>query len=202
MRRNHILGGAAAVAALGLTTGVAFAAGGSASGPAGLDDGQDLQSQAKVTLQDAVTAAQAANPDGGVGEIDLETYEGTLVYNVDVGAFDVKVDAATGHVLASSPTTGRRTTGGGRSGPPPAGEETESVRLLLVEDDAKLAARRGARPAPRRLRRRPRRRRRRRAAAGARSTTTTRSCSTSCCPAATASRSAARCASAAARRPC
>jgi uncharacterized membrane protein YkoI len=101
MRRNQILGGAAAVAALGLTTGVAFAAGAGASGPAGLDDGKNLQSKAEISLRDAITAAKGAKPGGAVGEIDLEHYEGKLVYNVDIGAFDVKVDAGNGKVLAS-----------------------------------------------------------------------------------------------------
>lgn len=37
--------------------------------------------------------------DGVVGEIDLEDYNGTLAFNVEIGAHDVKVDAATGDVL-------------------------------------------------------------------------------------------------------
>lgn len=37
--------------------------------------------------------------DGVVGEIDLEDYNGTLVFNVEIGQHDVMVDAATGDVL-------------------------------------------------------------------------------------------------------
>ena len=32
---------------------------------------------------------------------DLEDYQGHLVFNVDVGSHDVKVDAANGNVLAA-----------------------------------------------------------------------------------------------------
>jgi uncharacterized membrane protein YkoI len=52
------------------------------------------------------TAADPNNSDGeaaddgaSIGEIDLEQYNGTLVYNVDVGGVDVKVDATTGAVV-------------------------------------------------------------------------------------------------------
>ena len=37
--------------------------------------------------------------DGVVGEIDLEDYDGTLAFNVEIGDQDVKVDAANGAVL-------------------------------------------------------------------------------------------------------
>ena len=43
-------------------------------------------------------AAQGAY-DGALGEIDLEMYQGTLVFNVDIGDLDVKVDAANGAIL-------------------------------------------------------------------------------------------------------
>jgi uncharacterized membrane protein YkoI len=36
-----------------------------------------------------------------VGESDLEDYQGNLVFNVDVGDKDVKVDAADGSILAA-----------------------------------------------------------------------------------------------------
>ena len=63
-----------------------------------LDDGSELLPQAGITLDQAIAAAQAAAP-GAVGEVDLEHYQGTLVFNVDVGDKDVKVDANTGTVL-------------------------------------------------------------------------------------------------------
>lgn len=65
-----------------------------------LDDGADLLPQAGITEQQAITAAQTA-ASGELSEVDLEDYEGQLVFNVDVGSHDVKVDAATGKVLAA-----------------------------------------------------------------------------------------------------
>ena len=83
--------------ALATAAGVGIAA---AAGGGLLDDGKDLQSQAKVTQQQAEQAAQRA-VSGSLGETDLEHYEGRLVFNVDVGSHDVKVDAQTGKVLAA-----------------------------------------------------------------------------------------------------
>jgi uncharacterized membrane protein YkoI len=102
---------AASVAAIGAAAGVAFAAGGSSSPPAAngggagapasrIDDGAQLLPQAGITEQQAIDAALGA-ASGKLNEIDLEQYRGTLVFNVDVGQRDVKVDAATGKVLAA-----------------------------------------------------------------------------------------------------
>lgn len=92
---------AAAVAAAGLGTGVAFAAGGGASNPPSrLDDGKALLPQAKITEEQAIAAAQKVVP-GDLNEVDLEQYDGRLAFNVDVGSHDVKVDASSGEVLAS-----------------------------------------------------------------------------------------------------
>jgi uncharacterized membrane protein YkoI len=72
-----------------------------ASQPAGqLDDGKDLLPQAGITLDAAVVAAQGA-ASGKLGEVDLEQYKGKLVFNVDIGDKDVKIDAANGAVLAT-----------------------------------------------------------------------------------------------------
>ena len=76
--------------------GLAVASGGGSS----LDDGQSLAPQAKISQQQAEQAAQSAVA-GALNETDLEHYSGILVYNVDVGSKDVKVDAHTGHVLAA-----------------------------------------------------------------------------------------------------
>jgi uncharacterized membrane protein YkoI len=65
-----------------------------------LDDGADLLSQAKISEREAIAAAQTA-ASGPLNEIDLEDYQGQLVFNVDVGASDVKVDASNGDVLAT-----------------------------------------------------------------------------------------------------
>jgi uncharacterized membrane protein YkoI len=64
-----------------------------------IDEGQSLLSQAGITLDQAIQAAQGA-ANGKIGEVDLEYYHGTLIFNVDIGGHDVKVDAATGEVLA------------------------------------------------------------------------------------------------------
>lgn len=88
------------VAALGAVGGVASANQAStAAGGSRLDDGKQLLAQAKVTEQQAIVAAQGA-AHGDLNEIDLEQYAGKLVFNVDVGANAVKVDAASGKVLA------------------------------------------------------------------------------------------------------
>ena len=98
MQTRKILGIAAALAALGAGTGVALA--GSAS-PSRLDDGKDLLPQASITEQQAIAAAQAAE-SGALNEVDLERYNDRLVFNVDVGSHDVKVDAATAKVVANT----------------------------------------------------------------------------------------------------
>jgi uncharacterized membrane protein YkoI len=91
-----------ALAAVGGTAGVAAIAGAS-GGPASsrLDDGKDLLSQAKVSETQAIAAAQSA-ASGSLNEVDLEHFDGRLVYNVDVGNTDVKVDATTGKVVSSN----------------------------------------------------------------------------------------------------
>ena len=64
-----------------------------------LDDGADLLPQASISLDAAIAAAQGA-ASGAIGEVDLEHAGGVLVFNVDVGRHDVKVDAASGAVLS------------------------------------------------------------------------------------------------------
>jgi uncharacterized membrane protein YkoI len=102
--RKRILATVTGITALGLA-GVALAAGGTgtsagAGGAASrLDDGKDLLPQAKITEQQAIAAAQGA-ATGALDEVDLEHRAGVLVFNVDVGSSDVKVDAATGRVVA------------------------------------------------------------------------------------------------------
>jgi uncharacterized membrane protein YkoI len=81
---------------------VIFLTSGASAGKGGvLDDGKDLLPQAGITLEEAISAAQAS-ASGALDEVDLEYYEGKLVFNVDVGDQDVKVDAQTGEVLASA----------------------------------------------------------------------------------------------------
>ena len=70
--------------------------------PGTLDDGKDLLSQTTISLATAVaTAQQAAN--GALGQVDLEHFRGGIVYMVDVGNQEVRVNAATGKVVAISP---------------------------------------------------------------------------------------------------
>ena len=64
-----------------------------------LDDGQSLLPLAGISLDVAVRAAQGA-ASGAVGEIDLEYAGDRLVFNVDIGSHDVKVDANSGAVLS------------------------------------------------------------------------------------------------------
>jgi len=100
MRRKAITVVAGA-ATLGLAA-TAIAAGGhghQAASGSRLDDGQDLLPQAAITERQAIAAAQKA-ASGDLNEVDLEHGDGTLVFNVDVGKKDVKVDAATGAVVA------------------------------------------------------------------------------------------------------
>lgn len=102
--RNKLIAGATALAALGLATGVAVAGGSNPAAASGgssrLDDGTSLLPQAGITEQQAIRAARSA-AGGPLNEVDLEHYDGRLVFNVDVGTQDVKVDASSGEVLAT-----------------------------------------------------------------------------------------------------
>jgi uncharacterized membrane protein YkoI len=64
-----------------------------------LDDGASLLPEASISLEQAITAAQAA-ADGTLGEVDLEYVGERLVFNVDIGNNDVKVDAADGSIVS------------------------------------------------------------------------------------------------------
>ncbi len=74
----------------------------SAAQPGTLDDGKELLPQASISLEQAISAAQGA-VSGELGEVDLEHDQGKLVFNVEIGGSDVKVDAATGTVLGVAP---------------------------------------------------------------------------------------------------
>jgi len=106
LKSRAAIAGAALIAASGAA--VAYASSGGeneapkppAANGSRLDDGKDLLPQAKISEQQAIAAAQAA-ASGDLNEVDLEHRDGRLVWNVDVGAHDVKVDAETGDVVAS-----------------------------------------------------------------------------------------------------
>ena len=63
-----------------------------------LDDGQSLLPQAGISSMRRSAAQGAAS--GAVGEVDLEYVGDRLVFNVDIGDQDVKVDASSGAVLS------------------------------------------------------------------------------------------------------
>lgn len=78
---------------------------GSIAVPQGQDEGLSEADQAAalaplatITADGASAAAQAEVP-GDVQKVELENENGTLVYSVDIGGKDVKVDAGTGAVL-------------------------------------------------------------------------------------------------------
>ena len=109
MRRRVIV--VAVLAALVLLAGATFAFGGPKgliwddghyAKPGALDDGNDLLPQTNISLATAVAAAQSA-ANGVLGQVDLEHFRGGIVYMVDVGNQEVRVDAATGKVVAISP---------------------------------------------------------------------------------------------------
>jgi uncharacterized membrane protein YkoI len=66
--------------------------------PGSLDDGKDLRSQASIPLRQAVAAARRS-ASGSLAQVDLEQYDGHLVYTVDVGDNEVHIDAAKGSVV-------------------------------------------------------------------------------------------------------
>jgi uncharacterized membrane protein YkoI len=68
--------------------------------PGSLDDGKEFLSQTKITTAQAVAVAQRSQP-GALGQVDLEHYNGKLVYSVDVGDQEVKVDATNGSIAGS-----------------------------------------------------------------------------------------------------
>ena len=103
---RRVTAGAAALALLAAGgAGIATASGsnptgGGAASGSRLDDGKDLLGQAGISESQAIAAAQGA-ASGALNEVDLERYKGRLVFNVDVGSSDVKVDATSGKVLSA-----------------------------------------------------------------------------------------------------
>jgi uncharacterized membrane protein YkoI len=70
--------------------------------PGALDDGKELVGQTSTALPTAVaTARQVAS--GALGQVDLEHFRGRIVYTVDVGDQEVRVDAGSGEVVEISP---------------------------------------------------------------------------------------------------
>ena len=111
MRKRLIVAATSLMAAFFLCGGASFALGGGPSAiwdddhfaqPGTLDDGKDLLPQTKISLAQAVARAQQA-ASGSLGQVDLERFRGRVVYMVDVGDHEVRVDAASGETVAITP---------------------------------------------------------------------------------------------------
>ena len=70
--------------------------------PGSLDDGTDLLPQTTVSLAAADAAAQRV-AQGELGQVDLEHFRDRIVYSVDVGSQEVRVDANSGIVVDIRP---------------------------------------------------------------------------------------------------
>lgn len=70
--------------------------------PGALDDGKAFLPDARISLDQAVRTAQGA-ATGPLGQVDLEHVHGQLVFSVDIGTQEVKVDAVDGQVVAVVP---------------------------------------------------------------------------------------------------
>jgi len=107
-RMRIVIAGIAAVAVLAVGGAFAFGGGsgiwddGHFAEPGSLDDGKDLLPQTTIGLAQANAAAQRA-AEGDLGQVDLEHYDGKVVYSVDVGDREVKVDAADGSIAGIVP---------------------------------------------------------------------------------------------------
>jgi uncharacterized membrane protein YkoI len=108
MRKRILALAAVALVALGAAT---FAIGGPRGlifddgqlvRPGSLDDGKELLAQTKISLATAVATAQRETT-GQLGQVDLERVDGRVVYKVDVGDKEVRIDAADGSVATIGP---------------------------------------------------------------------------------------------------
>ena len=70
--------------------------------PGSLDDGKDLLPETTVSLADANATAQRV-AQGGLGQVDLEHFGDRIVFSVDVGSQEVRVDANSGVVVDVRP---------------------------------------------------------------------------------------------------
>ena len=67
--------------------------------PGSLDDGKELLPETRITLAQAAAAAQRA-AHGQLGQVDLERFGGHVVFKVDVGEQEVRVDAGDGSIAS------------------------------------------------------------------------------------------------------
>ena len=111
MKRSlKVITAAVVTTALLILGGASFALGGGAgiwddnhfATPGSLDDGKELLPETTVTLRQANAAAQQAAA-GALGQVDLERNQGRIVYSVDVGDNEVRVDADDGTIVSITP---------------------------------------------------------------------------------------------------
>lgn len=102
---NRKISFAALIAAAGIATagGLAYA---NQTGT-GVNDAVADLANAKITMEQAITAAQQHHTGGKATKAELDSKKGVSFYDVEVVAannqvFDVKIDAADGKVLAST----------------------------------------------------------------------------------------------------
>jgi uncharacterized membrane protein YkoI len=55
-----------------------------------------------ISAEQALSAAQAANPDAGFTEVELEFENGTWIYSAESGEVELEIDAITGDVMGDS----------------------------------------------------------------------------------------------------
>lgn len=67
--------------------------------PGTFTEGKSLLPQAKITVAQAISAAQG-KATGQLGDVKLVKNHGKLVFNVEIGDQDVTVDASNGHVVS------------------------------------------------------------------------------------------------------
>lgn len=97
---------AALMAAAGLATAGGMAWAQPAPGSAATQPVPAVQPQGRISLQQAIAAAEKHHPGGTATKAELDTEWGQAVYEVEVRMpnrqeYDVKIDASNGKVLSS-----------------------------------------------------------------------------------------------------
>ena len=97
---------AALMAAAGLATAGGMAWAQPAPGSAAVQPVPAVQPQGRISLQQAIAAAEKHHPGGTATKAELDTEWGQAVYEVEVRMpnrqeYDVKIDASNGKVLSS-----------------------------------------------------------------------------------------------------
>jgi glycosyltransferase involved in cell wall biosynthesis/uncharacterized membrane protein YkoI len=98
--RNQVLAVGAALLAVAGGVWLESSSGSAHAQAPALESGAAMLSRAGITAQQAIAVAQTRMP-GRLGGVGLERAAGRLVYEVDLGGRDVRVDAADGDVVAA-----------------------------------------------------------------------------------------------------